>query len=86
VHLKEITMTKLIILSLLATIALLYVASPKLTFKPFSLSFANGWYALGFMLIMIGIGLVRYQGYVEGKKKGIEMTFRFINGFKKDKQ
>jgi len=71
-------MTKLILTSLLIIIALLYIATPKLTIRPFSLSFTNGWFALGFMFVMLGIGLIRYQGYTDGRKEGIDTAFKFV--------
>ena len=73
-------MTKLILLSILTIAALIYVASPKITFNPFSVTFTNGWFALGIIPVGIGVGMIRYQGYIEGTKTGVDTTFNFING------
>jgi amino acid transporter len=79
-------MTKLIIITLILIAALLFVATPKISFKPFSITFINGWFALGMALIGLGIGLVRYQGYREGVTKGVDSTFNYLReSIKKEK-
>jgi hypothetical protein len=57
---------------------LLYIAEPKITFHPFKIQFAKGWFALGMMLIGFGIALVRYQGYRDGTKAGVDATFSYF--------
>lgn len=71
-------MLKLLIPAIIIVIALLFVATPKISFRPFSVSFVNGWFALGIALIGIGIGLIRYQGYKEGVANGVKGTFTYI--------
>jgi amino acid transporter len=71
-------MTKIIILTLIVTASLLFVAFPKITFKPFSITFPNGWFAMGVIFVGIGVGLIRYQGYKEGAKAGIDGAFKYM--------
>lgn len=58
---------------------MIWTAEPNITFKPFKLTFSNGYYAFGLFMILIGIGLVKYQGEKDGKQKGIELTIKTIN-------
>lgn len=71
-------MTKIIILAAIVTLSLLFVASPKISFKPFSVTFTTGWFALGILLVGVGIALIRYQGYKDGANAGIDTTFKYL--------
>lgn len=71
-------MLKLIIPLIILIAALLYAAEPKINFHPFKIQFARGWFVLGITLIGIGVGLVRYQGYNDGTKKGVDAAFTYI--------
>lgn len=71
-------MTKIIILASIVVLAILFVASPKISFKPFSVTFTTGWFALGIFFLGIGVGLIRYQGYKDGTAAGIDTAFKYI--------
>jgi amino acid transporter len=71
-------MKSIIILAIIVLVTVTLVASPKITFKPFSITLTNGWFALGISLLGLGIGFIRYQGYKDGEKAGIKSTFEYL--------
>ena len=71
-------MKQIIILSIISAVAILIVSTPKITFRPFSVSFGNGWFALGILFIGIGVGFIRYQGYKQGVTEGVDGAFKYM--------
>jgi len=52
---------------------LAFIADTKITFSPFSISFARPWLAVGIILIMCGCICLKAQWYEEGLKRGAEI-------------
>lgn len=71
-------MIKITILSITAMAMLLLVAEPAITFYPFKVSFGKPWFAIGIFLLGFGVGFIRYQGYKDGIKHGINGTFDYF--------
>jgi amino acid transporter len=71
-------MTKIIILAVIAVTTITIIAMPKITTKPFSVTFSNGRFAIGILFLSIGVGFIRYQGYKDGVKNGIDETFKHL--------
>lgn len=70
-------MLKLTLLIIFVIACLLWVSEPKIT-HPFKITFAKPWFATGIALIGFGVGLIRYQGYKDGVKSGVDGAFNFI--------
>lgn len=70
---KIITMIVTIIPILFLLLILLYSAEPEITFSPFSIKFAAGKKALGFLFIIIGFFFIRAHYYMKGVESAIEM-------------
>jgi len=64
---------KLYLSTLALTIMLAFIADTKITFSPFSISFARPWLAIGIILIMCGCICLKAQWYEDGLKKGTEI-------------
>ncbi|KQC33982.1 hypothetical protein AAU57_12060 [Nonlabens sp. YIK11] len=68
-----------IVLYVVLLIALtIWIAQPSIDFKPFKISFTNGYYAIGFTLVFIGLGFIKYQGHQNGKKQVMEVVEEMI--------
>ncbi len=65
----------------------LFAAHTTITFRPFSIKFERLPYALGCMMIFIGISLVYYGGHKEGQKVSEDAIYNTIKArLEKDKQ
>lgn len=64
---------KLCLQALALTLILAYLADTTITWRPFSISFGRGWLVLGIILIVIGSGIIYYQGRWDGLKRGAEI-------------
>jgi hypothetical protein len=71
-------MIKIILYAIVAIVALLWIAEPKITISPFKVQLTRGWFMLGMALIGLGIGFVRYQGYKDGAASGIDTAFKYF--------
>lgn len=63
---------KTILLIIAAIICFILLASPRITLKPFSFELRDWIYATGFVLIVIGVGLIRYEARSQGKIQMLE--------------
>jgi amino acid transporter len=72
---------KLGIMLILFLIAIIYIAKPKITFKPFTISFGDIWMALAVLFVTVAGACYYYSGYKKGQKDAIEKE---IELFQKD--
>jgi uncharacterized membrane protein len=68
------------------TLLLLFIADSKITFWPFTISFARGWLALGIILIMCGGLCLKAQWYNDGLKRWAEIKEEVFDAIKKVKK
>jgi hypothetical protein len=56
----------------------IYSTEPHLTLKPFSLTFSNWLYTLGWLCIVIGIIIIQTDAasgqYIKGMEKGLDLA------------
>lgn len=71
-------MIKITLYAIVLTATLLYIAETKVTYNPFKITFAKGWFAVGMALIGLGIGFIRYQAHKDGVKDGIKGSFEYL--------
>lgn len=75
------TLISIFIYSIIPVITFLLLAKTKVNFNPFSISFGSWRYALGVVLILIGISLIKHQGLIDGKN----LVFDAIDEYFKNK-
>lgn len=65
---------------LLVLIALFaFLANTSIEFKPFKISFASPYYAIGTLVIIIGMAFIKYQGEVDGIKKTMDKITEIVD-------
>lgn len=68
---------KMLLAVFLPLILFAFVAGIKISFKPFKIVFTDGWFAIGLLLVTIGITICRYQDRVKSHKNGFEAGVDF---------
>ena len=76
---------KIYLSTLALSLILLFLADTTITWRPFSISFGRGWWALGMILIALGVGMVYYQGRWNGLKRGAEIKQEVFDEIKERK-
>lgn len=76
---------KLYLTTLALTLILLYLADTTITWRPFSITFGQGWVVLGMILIMCGCICLKCQWYTDGLKKGAEIKKEALQEVLKEK-
>lgn len=65
---------KIIIHVIIIAACFLLLSKTKISFQPFKISLESWPFAVGFFLILMGIGFIQYESDRKGQKKGIETT------------
>lgn len=61
------------------TIALLlYLSGISIKLNPLKITFNNGYFAIGVILIVIGIMFIQFQSNKDGFEKGVELTAKYL--------
>ena len=76
---------KLYLSTLALTLMLAFIADIRISFSPFSISFARPWLAVGIILIMCGCICLKWQWYGDGVKRGAEIKEEVFDEIKKAK-
>jgi predicted membrane protein len=64
---------KLYLSTLALFLMLAFISDIRISFSPFSITFARPWLAVGIILIMCGCICLKAQWYGEGLKRGAEI-------------
>lgn len=76
---------KLYLSTLALTLLLAYLADMTITWRPFSITFSGGWLVIGIILILIGSGIIYYQGRWDGLKRGAQIKEEVFEEIKQGK-
>ena len=66
-----------------------WISGIKISFKPFRVTFTDGWFAIGVLILCVGLTIMRYQTerkiYRKAFTAGVDATIENIDKFIDDK-
>lgn len=65
---------KLTVLVVFLIAMIIWSSEPSITFKPFKITFSNGYFAAGLLCVVIGLSLIKHQGYKNGCDQVLEVV------------
>jgi hypothetical protein len=78
-------MIKTIIWAAALFVLIAFIADMKISFKPFYVKFGSPFFAIGVVLIGLGLACYYYEAYKQGREHGINEVMSIINQQKEKK-